>query len=319
MKTRTKCLHDIVCAVVCMVVCAMAPVQSIAQTISSWSATPDPTGNPKCLPVPTKLLLDVTFTVDKLSDNDTETKITSSGGSCIPASKEWPDRIDGDWDIIQTGDLTGKVYPGHTVNAIPVAWPWSSNGGTGASATIVGLFTFDDRWPATDPKHDRKYLGGTSSIILIPDSITSSFLSDNYDEYDPNIHIGAVFEEHIVNEAYPTFTFAGYNIKEEVLLVLFNVQDDDAIREEIIESATKDKDLLAVPYFNDKHGMPPSKFTNGNTTITLLQIYKIGNKGWPEKNPAHRIGAGTGIFSGVHMIVYTKHSDTYVAAEKGDF
>ncbi len=264
-------------------------------------------------------MLDVTFTVDQLTDKDTLTSLSSSGGSCSSSSTEHSDTINGDWIISQPGVLTIDVYRGHTVNARPVAWTWASNGDTGASATIGGQFTFDDRRLADDPRHDMKSLGGAASIILIPDTITSSFLSDNYYEDDPNIHIGAVFEEHIVNEAYPTFLFTGYDIKEEILLVLFDVQDDPAVRAQIINQSNPTVTLGAVPYFNDKHGLHPSKFTNGNTQITLLQIYKIGNKGWPEKNPAHRIGAGTGIFSGVHMIVYTKHSATYVAAAKTDF
>lgn len=237
MKTRSTCLRAVICVAICTVVCAMIPVSSFAGTASSWSATPDPTGTPTCFPNPTVLQLDVTFTVDQLSDKDTLTTISSSGGSCTSASKEWPDRIDGDWLIGQPGVLTLDVYSGCSVDVPAEAWTWSSNSGdTGASVDISGLFTFDDRRLRTDPAHDSKSLGGTSGKIIIPDSITSSILSEYYYEYDPNIHMGSIYEEHIINEDYPTVPCVGYRIREEIPInfFAFDVREDPEVRDQII-------------------------------------------------------------------------------------
>ncbi|MCK5861228.1 MAG: hypothetical protein KAH38_02000, partial [Candidatus Hydrogenedentes bacterium] len=231
-------------------------------------------------------------------------------------------------ELFVTNDLEIERYP------VPWEWDYHGEGEYGSFVFAVGLFTVSDGRSSSDSRHDEPVHFATGEILkLIPDKM-DTFLKEDGDlggctgwvAQDGSIylHDGAEFYHSIWNQAYPGFSFAGMEAREEIFWAATNgntgmVQDElDSIMKSAVYPSTADTQNR----MNDVHrgtGGIAEIFENdkaGITSITFLQRWHITTGDWDGCNPLHCIGRRIGGVTYAKIIQYDYYNPMFTRVTK---
>jgi len=271
----------------------------------SWDAAPLPTANLAVEPDKVRPQGVVYCMARNVQDYDTKTSLVLRGTACAEVETLELDGNSGShWIILDTGapEPLYKFGLDVYVEVEPWTYPTQGEGDYRSWARTYAKFIFHDGRAPNDPRYDCEDLGGGNSIKVIPDTVTTA-LGDPF--ITLGMHIGHSFNHSLYNMTH-TFSFAGLEVGEEILAVYGDSSSaTDAELQELQAEATGRWTITADNNFqwcdeqgqnchnSDHHGAGgaiSAMFDRGNSVVTVWQVYKIMNWGWPEKNPDHAIG-----------------------------